>query len=63
MYAAMLNLADTYRDHGMFLLHMGMDPRLFIYKAEYMQVSVVYRGCSILVQVLVGNPSMFMHLL
>lgn len=37
MYAEMLKLADRYRNHGMFVLQMGMEPWLIIFQADFMQ--------------------------
>lgn len=39
MYAKMQKLTETYRNHGMFIMQMGMESLLIIFRAEYMQVS------------------------
>lgn len=38
MISKMLKLTETYRNHGMLVLQMGMEPWLFIFQADYMQV-------------------------
>lgn len=37
MYAKMQKLTETYRNHGMFIMQMGMESLLIIFRAEYMQ--------------------------